>query len=118
MIRTSGRRGMGLAAVILLLAMLNLAVVGSVAASGDEAEIGAMQVKTCQAFYAAESGAVVIVRCTNSGLTMPVSGATLALGGATVTFDTVPSAGAAGDAVIEGSAGASLRRIRVTLEAR
>ncbi|MFZ4574429.1 MAG: hypothetical protein ACOYN0_08535 [Phycisphaerales bacterium] len=56
MTRSGGRRGMGIAAVILLLAMLNIAVIGSVASSGDETQVGAMQVKTAQAFYAAESG--------------------------------------------------------------
>ncbi len=112
----NSRRGMGIAAVVLLLAVINIAAIGSVVASGDEAEVGAMQVKTAQAFYAAESGAVIIVRCTNAGLTMPVAGAEITLGDATLSFTQVPTAGAAGEAIVDGVSGPSVRRVKVTLD--
>ena len=47
------RRGMGIAAVVVVLAALNLAVVGAVRATADDAYVGSLRVETIRAFYAA-----------------------------------------------------------------
>ena len=68
------RRGAGIAAVVMMLAMLNIAVIGSISASAQEADLGAMRAETTRAFYAAESGAVVVLKLTNEGLGLPAVG--------------------------------------------
>jgi hypothetical protein len=53
----ASRRGASVAVVVLMLAVIALAVIGTVGASGEEAYVGAMRAETARAFYAAESGA-------------------------------------------------------------
>ncbi|MFZ4574428.1 MAG: hypothetical protein ACOYN0_08530 [Phycisphaerales bacterium] len=60
----------------------------------------------------------MILKCTNAGLSMPTAGTSVGLESSTIVYVTVPGAGTAGDAVIEGVAGPSTRRVRVTLEGR
>lgn len=50
------RRGAGVAAVVLMLVLLNLSILGVVGASGDDLSLAAMRLESCLAFYAAESG--------------------------------------------------------------
>ena len=101
--------------MIIMLAMIGLAVVGSISASGDEAQIGAMRAETARAFYAAESGARVVLKLSTSGQSLPAAGSTLTLGTATANYVSLPASGAAGDAVIQGQDGTAARRLKVTL---
>lgn len=110
------RRGAGVAVVVVMMAVLNIAVLGSVAASAGESHLGAMRIETIRAFYAAESGAVVAVRQSLAGAEMPEAGSVVDLGGASVRFVEVPAAGAAGDIVVLGQSGFGTRRVRITLE--
>lgn len=109
------RRGAGIAVIVVMLAIINIAVIGSVAASGDESQVGAMRLETIRAFYAAESGAVVTVRLTMQGLELPPAGSELAMSNATVAFEQMPVTGEAGDAVIIGHSGIAQRRVKITL---
>ena len=109
------RRGASVAVVVLMLSVVMLAVIGAVAASGEEAQVGAMRAETARAFYAAESGARVMVKCSTSGQPMPTGGSTLTLGSATCTYVSVPQLGEAGDAFVQGADGTSARRLKVTL---
>jgi hypothetical protein len=109
------RQGAGVAAMIVMMAVINLAVVGAISASGDEAQIGAMRAETARAFYAAESGARVVVKLSSEGLALPAAGDTLSLGTARATYVTVPASGLPGDALIQGRDGTSARRLKVTL---
>lgn len=111
------RRGCGIAAVVIMLAAINLAVIGSVNASGTEAQTGALRAETARAFYAAESGGRIVIKCNNQGLALPTVGSTLALGAATVTYVSLPAANAPGDAVIRGADGTTTRRLKITLSA-
>lgn len=104
-------------ALLLMLTVLTMAVLGAVAASGDEAAVGALRVETARAFYAAESGCVVVIRLSSDGRPLPLPGATLTLPHAVSTFDAVPVSGQPGDVVVIGSSGFGQRRIRVTLAA-
>lgn len=108
-------RGMAIAAILLLLAVLNIAVILSVAGSGDDAMVGALQAKSAQAFYAAESGAVVVVKAANSAVSLPAVSTSFQLGEGQMTFQSLPAEGAAGEAVILGTCGTSIRRVSVTL---
>jgi hypothetical protein len=110
------RKGAAAATLLVMLAVVNLAVIGAIAASGDEAQVGAMRAETCRAFYAAESGARVVIKLTSENLTLPAAGSTLSLGGsATATYISLPAMGQPGEAVVQGTDGNSSRRIRVTL---
>ena len=109
------RRGCGIAAVVIMLAAVNMAVIGSVNASASEAQVGALRAETARAFYAAESGGRIILKCNNQGLALPAAGSTLTLGQATVTYVTIPPANTSGDAVVRGADGTTTRRLKITL---
>lgn len=111
------RRGSGAVALVLLLAVLTMAVLGSVAASGDEAAIGALRVETARAFYAAEGGCVVAIRTSSEGEALPAPGTVLALPYGTATFVALPATAQGGDLVVMGRSGLGQRRIKVTLVA-
>src|SRR5689334_23328441 len=96
--RKNTRRGGGTAVVLIMLAVINFAVIGAIRASSDEAQVGAMRAETARAFYAAESGARVVLKCTTAGITMPGAGTTLTLGSATCTYVSMPALGQPGDA--------------------
>ncbi len=114
--RRPWRRGAGIAVIVVVLAILNIAVLGSVAASGDEAAMGAMRLETTRALYAAESGAVIAVRLTLEGSELPAVGTTLELSNANVQFNALPAAGEPGDIVIIGTSGTARRRVTITLD--
>ncbi len=107
------RRGAGLAAVILLLAVLNIAALGVLAAGADEADLSASRAQTVRAFYAAESGGVAVLKLTQINGTLPAAGATLNLGTATATYTQVPSAVTGGILKVTGESGLARRRIEV-----
>jgi hypothetical protein len=113
--RSKVRRGCGIAAIVIMLAAINLAVIGSVNASGTEAQTGALRAETARAFYAAESGGRIVIKCNNKGLALPVAGSTLAMGQATVTYVSLPPANTAGDAVVRAIDGTTTRRLKITL---
>jgi len=110
------RRGAGVAVVVVMLAVLNIAVLGSVSAAAGESHVGAMRIETIRAFYAAESGAAVAVRESLAGADMPDVGSFIELNGARVEFIEVPDAGVAGDIVVLGQSGFGKRRVGITLE--
>jgi len=126
---TSSRRGMGVAAVVVVLAMLNLVVVGSVAASADEAGVGSLRLQSVQAFYAAEAGGMIIAKVSsalsdNPGLgigpeprlRLPAQGSSLALrNSAQIDFTQLPAALADGVAVVHGRSGTCARRVQITM---
>ena len=113
----STRRGVGVLAVVVMIAIIHLAVMGSVAASGEEAQLGAMRVETARAFYAAESAGLVLVRLSTSRMDLPSAGTRLSLGVSEATFVSMPATGEPGDIVIIGTSGEGQRRIRITVEA-
>jgi hypothetical protein len=109
------RRGMGIAVVVVMLAIVNIAVLGAVAASGEEANLGAMRLETTRAFYAAESGAMVVVRQLREGVEAPQAGTSLSFASARVEFERVPRVGEGGEAIVIGTSGFARRRVVVTI---
>lgn len=109
------RRGATIAVIVVVLAIINITVLAAVTASGDDAALGAMRLETTRAFYAAESGAVVAVRLTLAGSTLPVPGSTLNLASAHCEFEALPNPGEAGEIVVIGTSGTARRRVSITL---
>ncbi len=109
------RRGAGIAVVVLLLAILNLAILGAVGASGDDLSLAALRVETTRAFYAAEGGGIIASRLVREGLSVPVVGSSLMLSNARITYVTVPATATPGTITIEGTSGDASRRISIVL---
>lgn len=110
------RRGAGIAAVVLMMVVLNLAILGVVSSSGDDLSLAALRLESCRAFYAAESGGVIVTRLVMDSRAAPV-GTTLDLPHAAVQFISAPLASEAGTVVVEGASGDARRRIEIELEA-
>lgn len=109
------RRGAGIVVIVLLLAALQLVVVGSVVSSGDEATLSTLRVDGVRGFYAGESGGLIGTKTITSSLTTPVAGTTVSLGNASLKYVSVPDPLLGGDLVIEGTSGQSIRRVKVRL---
>ncbi|MFO0831615.1 MAG: hypothetical protein U0637_07200 [Phycisphaerales bacterium] len=112
--RRARRRGTGIAALILLLAVLNIAAMGVLAAGTDESDLSVSRAQTIRAFYAAESGGVAVLKLTQSRQTLPTAGSTLNLTNATCTYESVPSATTGGTLWVTATSGDARRRIAVT----
>jgi hypothetical protein len=111
--RSHRRRGTGIAALILLLAVLNIAALGVLAAGSDESDLGVTRAQTLRAFYAAESGGVAVLRLSQESQTLPTQGSTLTLGAATTTYSTVTVSGTTRRVVVTGTSGDATRRVEV-----
>lgn len=107
-------RGTGIAAVVLLLAVLNIAAMGVLAAGSDESDLSVKRAQTIRAFYAAESGSVAVLRLSQSAATLPAANSTLTLTNATATYESVPSVTAGGVLKVLGTSGDAKRRVQVT----
>jgi hypothetical protein len=114
--KVRARRGAGIAAVVVMLAILNLVIIGSIAPAADEASTQALRVDTIRAIYAADSGGIVLAKLAAVGGTPPTAGSTVSLTGATIKYTQVPAAGQPGTATIVGSSGSASRRVRVVLQ--
>ena len=114
--RLASSRGVGIAAIIVVLAALNLAVIGAVRAASDDTDVGSLRVETLRAFYAAESAARIAVRCAIDGDAYPAAGSSISIGQATARFVQMPPSGDAGDVVVMGLSGNASRRISVTIQ--
>lgn len=108
------RRGSILAVLVVVMALLGLVVVGSVRPLRDEASLTTMRVETIRAFYAAESGSVIVIQGYLGAATMPVEGSQITLNGQTVEFTQIPDA--SGTAVVHGLSGDAIRRIELALQ--
>ena len=107
------RRGTGIAALILLLAVLNIAVMGVLAAGSDESDLSVSRARTARAFYAAESAGIAAIRLLESNQALPTSGQELDLGAATASYDTVTVTAGSGHIVVTGTSGDAQRRIEI-----
>ena len=114
--RPTPRRGAGLAAVILMLAVLNIAAMGVLAAGSDESDLSVSRAQTVRAFYAAESGCIAVLRLSQSGAALPAEGSVLDLTTAEATYSSVPPDGTGGTLLVVGKSGDALRRIEITFE--
>lgn len=108
------RRAAALVMAVLMLAGINLAVVSAVTGGGDDARLASVRADTERAFYAAESGAALVVGEYAAGRSVPTGTRTIA-GGATITVSaSAPSAPM--DVVIVGAYGQAQRRVEIRIE--
>jgi hypothetical protein len=96
------------------MSMLALVVAGSIRPVRDEADLATMRVETVRAFYASESGAIIMMNAVIGTTVMPSSGDSIILNDQTVNFTQIPDAD--GVAVVEGISGDAVRRIEFTTE--
>ncbi len=108
------RRGTVLVAIVIVMAILSLVIAGAVRPVRDESDLATLRVETTRAFYAAESGAVIMMNAVIGRAAMPNSGDRIMLNGQTVVFVQVPDAQGIG--IVEGISGDATRRIEFTTE--
>lgn len=112
--KTQSRRGSALAVLVVVLALMGLVVAGSIRPLRDEASLATMRVETARAFYAAESGMMIVIQGYMGSATMPVEGSEIMVNGQRVEFSQIPDI--AGTAVIHGLSGNAVRRIELELQ--
>ncbi len=98
------RRGAAVAAVVVLLALLNFVVLGGIEPVRDESAMAIDRLQAARSLHAAESGVRIALRLTLSGRDLPDSGETRMLGPAEIEFINVPPPGG-GEIVVEGRSG-------------
>lgn len=108
------RRGSALIVVVVVMAILGIAVAGAVTPLIYEAESASLRIETTRAFYAAESGAAVIIQAEVGGVEAPSAGDSVAIGGSTIRYLQIPSDGV--NAIVEGASGTAVRRIELAFE--
>ena len=112
--RTERKRGVIVLIAVVVLAVINIAVIGAVAGSASDAHVGSLRVETVRAFYAAESGATIAVKGMIGPSSPPAEGSTLTIGSQTVTFVQIEDP--PGELIVEGEAGFARRRLSIDLE--
>jgi Tfp pilus assembly protein PilX len=108
------RRAAALVMAVLMLAAVNLAVISAINGGGDDARLASTRADTVRAFYAAESGAALVVGEYNAGRTVPTGTFTVSAGATAVisaSAGTVPM-----DVVVIGKFGQAQRRIELRIE--
>lgn len=108
------RRGMAVAVIVVVLAVLSLTLLGSVRPVRQETGAALLRVQTLRAFYAAESGVTVVIGGMGAGLELPEPGDSLTLSEQSVEFEAVPDG--SGVIVVTGSSGGARRRISLDIE--
>ncbi|MGV6814489.1 MAG: hypothetical protein ACWA5W_05695 [Phycisphaerales bacterium] len=108
------RRGTVLVVIVVVMAILGLVVAGSVRPVRDEADLATMRIETTRAFYASESGAIIMMNAVLGKTTMPSAGDTIDLDGQQVLVVQIPDA--QGVVVVEGRSGDAKRRIEFATE--
>ncbi len=108
------RKGSVLVVIVVVMAILALVVAGSIRPVRDEADLATLRVETTRAFYAAESGAFVVLNAVMSGADMPAADSSTVIEGQTIHYLQVPEFGSS--AIVEGISGDAVRRIEFTAE--
>lgn len=112
--KKTDRRGSALVVVVMVLAILGITVAGAVTPLIYEAEVVSLRVETTRAFYAAESGAAVIIQAEVGGVDAPESGDEVVIEGSVIRYIQIPDEGV--NAIVEGTSGSAVRRIELGFE--
>lgn len=108
------RRGTVIVVIVVVMAILALVVAGAVRPVRDESDLATLRVETSRAFYASESGAIILMNAVLGNISMPISGSSITIDGQTIEFIQIPDD--QGIAIVEGSSGDARRRIEFTTE--
>ncbi len=100
--------------IVIVMAILSLVIAGAVRPVRDESDLATLRVETTRAFYAAESGAIIMMNAVIGQATMPSNGDVIELNDQTIIFVQVPDAQGVG--IVEGNSGDATRRIEFTTE--
>ncbi|MFI4896546.1 MAG: pilus assembly PilX N-terminal domain-containing protein [Phycisphaerales bacterium JB059] len=111
----AARRGIAIAVLVIIFALLSFVVIAAVGGSAGDAQIAAIRVETVRASYAAESGAVIIFRSLLDGEDLPPSGSEISLGAESILFVETPPDGV-GTVIVEGRCGLASRRFSLEIE--
>ncbi len=111
----ASRRGAVIVMILVIFALISLVMIAAVGGGQADSQAAALRVETMRAFYAAESGSVVVFKSVVDGDTLPAEGTTITLGTETVEFITVPPSGV-GEVTVEGRAGFARRRVTIDIE--
>ncbi|MEM7623357.1 MAG: hypothetical protein AAF235_09150 [Planctomycetota bacterium] len=106
---------MAIASVVLAVIVLQASTIAVIGSSSGDSLSSIQRVETTRAFFAAESGLVVALVESASGV-LPTQGLAVDLGGARFEMIAVPALNSTGDIVLEGRSGITRRRIRVGVE--
>lgn len=112
--RTHTRRGNVLVVIVVVMAILALVVAGAVRPVRDESDLATLRVETTRAFYASESGAIIIMNAVIGSAPMPNDGDSLTQNAQTIVFVQTPDDD--GVAIVEGLSGSARRRVEFTTE--
>jgi hypothetical protein len=113
---TTRRRGLAILLAVVMIAAANMLIFASLAGSGADAALSVCRVDTAQAYYAAESGAIVVVKTTEASITRPTAMTSYTVGASTFTVTALPAAGTAGTVNITGADGTAARRVRLDVQ--
>ncbi len=108
------RRGTVLVVIVVVMAILSLVIAGAVRPVRDESDLATLRVETTRAFYAAESGAIIMMNGVIGQIDMPTNGQSLVLNDQTIVFVQVPNDQGVG--IVEGISGDATRRIEFTAQ--
>jgi len=111
----ASRRGVAVVAVVILLAVVNLAVLAGLEAGADDASAAALRIETARAFYAADAGAIIVLRALSHGTAVPGAGTEIPLPSSSLMIVSAPGSGA-GDVEIQGTSGLATRRVLITID--
>jgi len=103
-----------LVVIVVVMAILGLVVAGAVRPVRDESDLATLRVETTRAFYASESGAIIMMNAVLGNAPMPVDGASVLLNGQQILFVQTPDV--QGVAIVEGISGDAKRRIEFKTE--
>ena len=109
------RRGVAIAVLVIIFAIISFVVIAAVGGAQGDTQTAAIRVETARAFYAAESGAVIVFQAVIGGDPLPVTGSQVDLGAETIEFVETPVSGT-GTVIIEGRAGLARRRINLEIQ--
>ncbi|MEZ6243505.1 MAG: pilus assembly PilX N-terminal domain-containing protein [Phycisphaerales bacterium] len=113
--RRRSRPGMAVVIIVVILALISLVMIAAVGGGQADAQASALRVETMRAFYAAESGSVIVFKSVVDGDTLPAEGSQVTLGAETVEFIAVPPSGV-GEVTVEGRSGFARRRVSIDIE--
>ena len=108
------RRAVAIAAVVLILAGINLAVIGASIGEGDRADLTAKRAETARAFLAAESGVTIVVAELSAGRDVPTDPITLP-DGSQISFE-ASDVSPPFDVTVRATSGRARRTLVVSIE--
>ena len=110
----NNRHGTVVVVIVVVMAILALVVAGAVRPVRDESDLATLRVETTRAFYASESGAIIMMNAVLGKIPMPQAGDIVTIDGQSIVFVQIPNE--QGVAIVEGKSGDARRRVEFRTE--